>query len=127
MFNRNIASPSRLVVGCLLAAAVVFTGNLSADERSGEPLLLAAVSDGFNPEQAFMATCNACHSTGAGGAPKMNDAEAWKMRMEKGMDAVMTNVINGLNAMPAKGLCFNCTDDDLKAVVEYMFAKSQGQ
>ena len=47
--------------------------------------------------------------------------------MDKGMEAVMANVINGVNAMPAKGLCFNCTDDDLQAIVQYMYDSSQGQ
>ena len=32
--------------------------------------------------------------------------------MEKGMDAVMNNVINGVNAMPAKGMCMNCSEAD---------------
>jgi cytochrome c5 len=26
--------------------------------------------------------------------------------------------------MPAKGLCFDCTDDDLRAIVEYMIDSS---
>jgi cytochrome c5 len=36
------------------------------------------------------------------------------------MDVVMANVINGLNAMPARGLCVSCSDDDLKSLVDYM-------
>ena len=27
---------------------------------------------------------------------------------------------NGLNAMPPKGMCFDCTDDEYKALIEYM-------
>jgi len=37
---------------------------------------------------------------------------------------VVANSINGVNTMPAKGLCFDCTDDDLRALVEYMIAAS---
>ena len=44
---------------------------------------------------------------------------------EKGLDAVVTNAINGLNAMPPKGMCFDCTDADLRAIVEYMIASSE--
>ena len=44
--------------------------------------------------------------------------------MEKGLDAVVANAINGINTMPAKGLCFDCTDDDLRAIVEYMIDSS---
>jgi len=40
--------------------------------------------------------------------------------MAKGMDAVMVNVMNGINAMPAKGLCMTCSEDDLLSLVNYM-------
>ena len=43
--------------------------------------------------------------------------------MEKGMDAVMANVITGINAMPPKGLCMSCSDDDLMALVNYMVSQ----
>jgi len=43
--------------------------------------------------------------------------------MEKGMDAIMVNVMNGINAMPAKGLCMTCSADDLQEIVNYMVAK----
>ena len=45
----------------------------------------------------------------AAGAPILGDIEAWDSRMKKGMDAVMNNVINGVNAMPAKGMCMDCS------------------
>jgi len=125
VLNRNSVSRLQLVKAGLLAAALLVSGSINADNQNAAPLQLAAVSPGFNVEATFAATCAACHNAGVANAPKMNDAAAWNTRMEKGMDAVMVNVTNGLNAMPAKGLCFNCTDDDLKAVVEFMYAKSQ--
>ena len=36
----------------------------------------------------------------------------------------LQNAINGINTMPAKGLCFDCTDEDLRAIVEYMIESS---
>jgi cytochrome c5 len=36
------------------------------------------------------------------------------------MEAVMANAINGINAMPAKGMCMDCSDDNLVSLVEYM-------
>lgn len=109
----------------LIAATTVATVNF-ADEGQ-QPIQLAAVSEGFNAETSYMASCFACHSTGAAGAPKVGagNADVWTARLEKGMDAVVANAINGLNTMPAKGLCFTCTDDDLRALVEYMIESSQ--
>jgi len=85
-----------------------------------EVAAVAAEVAAFDVESTYQMSCFACHGTGAAGAPILGDAEAWAPRMEKGMDAVMLNVVNGVNAMPPKGLCFTCTDDDLAAIVAYM-------
>ncbi|PCJ27813.1 MAG: cytochrome c5 family protein [SAR86 cluster bacterium] len=106
-------------------SAALFASTISADNGQQE-LQLAQLSDGFNAETTYMASCFACHSTGAANAPKVGEgnADAWAPRLEKGMDAVVQNAINGLGAMPPKGLCFTCTDDDLRAVVQYMVDSS---
>ena len=82
----------------------------------------AAVSD-FDAAGVYQMNCFACHGTGAAGAPMLGDSEAWDARMEKGMEAVMANAINGIGAMPARGICMSCSDDDLQQVVEYMLAQ----
>ena len=76
-------------------------------------------------EQIYQTNCLACHQTGAAGAPKTGDAAAWAPRIAKGMDTLVSNAINGLNAMPPKGLCMACSDDDLRGVVEYIVEQSQ--
>ena len=110
----------------LLALAASFVATISAD-NSQQQLQLAQLTDGFDVEATYMMSCFACHSTGAAGAPKVGDgnSDAWGPRMEKGMDAVVANAINGLNSMPAKGLCFTCTDEDLAALVVYMVSSSE--
>jgi cytochrome c5 len=112
-------------VGLFVLVASIATA-ISAD-NSQQQVQLAQLTDGFDAEATYMMSCFACHSTGAAGAPKVGDgnAEAWAPRMEKGMDAVVANAINGLNTMPPKGLCFTCTDEDLAALVEYMVSSSQ--
>jgi cytochrome c5 len=40
------------------------------------------------------------------------------------MDVLLTNATNGINAMPPKGTCAACSDDELKAAVEYMLSQS---
>jgi len=84
---------------------------------------VAAVDSDFDVEAQYQMSCFACHATGAAGAPLLGDAEAWNTRLEKGMDAVMANVVNGVNAMPAKGLCMDCSDDNLRALVDYMVSQ----
>ncbi len=106
--------------------ATAFAATAFADD-SAQSIQVAQLSDGFNAETTYMASCFACHSTGAAGAPKVGagNAAVWETRLEKGLDTVVANAINGINTMPAKGLCFTCTDADLRAVVEYMIASSK--
>ena len=110
----------------LLVMVASFVTANSAD-NSQQQVQLAQLTDGFDVEATYMMSCFACHSTGAAGAPKVGDgnSDAWGPRMEKGMDAVVANAINGLNSMPAKGLCFTCTDEDLAALVVYMVSSSE--
>jgi len=116
---------NKMMKTSLIVVAAMFAAMSTADES--KPLELAQLSDGFDAQAKYMASCFACHSTGAAGAPKVGPGNAgeWEPRLEKGLDAVVANAINGLNTMPAKGLCFDCTDADLRAIVEYMIESSQ--
>jgi cytochrome c5 len=76
---------------------------------------------GSNVESNFNKSCATCHNVGIAGAPKFGDAGAWASRIEKGIDVLYASTINGLPpGMPQKGMCFSCSDDDLRALVDYM-------
>lgn len=70
----------------------------------------------------YSKSCIVCHAAGVAGAPKTGDAAAWAPRLEKGMDALVNSAEKGLNAMPPKGMCLDCSADDYKALIEYMSA-----
>ena len=67
----------------------------------------------------------ACHASGAAGAPKTGDAAAWAPRIDKGMDTLVKHAYEGFNAMPAKGMCSNCSEEEIAAAVEYIVGKSK--
>lgn len=89
--------------------------------------MMEALSDtASSPESIYERSCSTCHDLGIAGAPKMADVAQWAPRLEKGMDTLYDSGIYGLApGMPAKGMCFECSDDDIKAVVDYMVAASQ--
>ncbi|AJR06999.1 cytochrome c5 family protein [Photobacterium gaetbulicola] len=64
--------------------------------------------------------CAACHGTGVMGAPKIGDATDWSARIAKGNDVLADHAINGFNAMPAKGSCMDCSDDEIVAAINHM-------
>ncbi|KEF30203.1 Cytochrome c5 [Marinobacter nitratireducens] len=75
--------------------------------------------------EVYDAVCMACHTTGAAGAPMKGDASAWAPRIDKGLETLFSHALNGFNAMPAKGGCADCPDEEIKAAVEYMVSESQ--
>ncbi len=76
-------------------------------------------------EEVYNTSCGACHASGAAGAPKTGDAGAWAPRIAQGEATLVKHAIEGLNAMPPKGMCMTCSDDEIKAAVEYMVEKSK--
>ncbi|MEH6442763.1 MAG: c-type cytochrome [Oceanospirillaceae bacterium] len=70
-------------------------------------------------EEVYTTKCGLCHAAGVSGAPKFGTAD-WTDRGAKGIDALLATAISGINAMPAKGLCTDCSDDELKGAIEHM-------
>lgn len=68
----------------------------------------------------YDSSCFICHAAGIGGAPKFQNVEEWAPRIAKGQDALWESTINGLNAMPARGTCMDCSDDELRAGMDYI-------
>lgn len=90
-------------------------------EDCGSTAPAAESSDGpRSGEEVYEAACTSCHGSGVAGAPVTGDADAWSSRVDKGMETLIDHAINGFNAMPAKGGCGGCSDEEVQAAVEYM-------
>ena len=93
---------------------------LEGQDCGSTPIVLASVQS-VSVEENYNKSCATCHIAGVAGAPKLGDLPAWEPRVAKGMETLYNSVINGLPpAMPAKGMCFSCSDDDLRDLVDYM-------
>lgn len=98
---------------------------LVGEECAAAPVAAASNDGPRSGEQVYSTKCFSCHATGAAGAPKLGDAAAWAPRIAQGTDTLYTHAIGGLNGMPAKGLCMDCSDDEIKAAVDHMVAGSK--
>ncbi len=99
-------------------------------------LVLVACSDTEQPtargegvshpgESTYRKFCIACHQLGISGAPKLGDAEVWQERTAQGFDAMFARTLEGIPpAMPPKGGCVQCTENELRASIEYMLDQS---
>lgn len=97
---------------------------MAGDDCAGA-MKVAAASGPRSGQAVYDTKCATCHATGAANAPKLGDVAAWAPRVTKGMSVLYTSAISGFNGMPAKGLCFDCSDDELKAAVDYMAENSK--
>lgn len=70
--------------------------------------------------------CQGCHTTGAGGAPKLGDQAGWAPFIQAGITTMYQNAIAGIDGMPAKGTCSTCTNAEIQAAVDYIVGKSKG-
>ncbi len=64
--------------------------------------------------------CAGCHTTGLHGAPKYGDTLRWNTAIKKGQAKLYLNTIHGIGAMPAKGTCLACNDEDIQQAVDYI-------
>ena len=94
----------------------------SAHMAGAEAESADAGSDGARSGEAvYNSACVACHGSGVLGAPKLQVAADWQPRIdERSLDGLLKNAINGYNAMPPKGTCGDCSDDEIKAAIDYM-------
>lgn len=85
----------------------------------------AAKSAAPDGKAVYGGACQACHTAGLAGAPKLGDKAAWAPRLGGGVAALTASAIKGKNAMPAKGGNPSLSDADIKAAVEYMVAQAK--
>jgi len=83
---------------------------------------VGGAGSGNTPDQVIAKHCNACHGTGLLNAPKIGDADAWNKRASEqgGLSGLLAKAITGINAMPPKGTCAECSDDELKGAIQKM-------
>ena len=61
-----------------------------------------------------------CYAVGLAGVPKPGDKTSWDKRLKQGADTLLEHVTNGYKAMPPKGGCIKCSQEDLRDTIEQM-------
>ena len=64
--------------------------------------------------------CMTCHDAGVAGAPIKGSEQMAERLASKGLDMLVQNAINGINAMPARGGNPSLTDEQIRVAVEFM-------
>lgn len=97
----------------------------NGDAAVAEEEVAAKVETKVAGQDTYEQYCITCHRDGLAGAPKFHNENDWKPRLSgRTVDDLVASSIKGLNAMPAKGTCVECSEADLKAAIQYMLPKS---
>jgi len=76
-------------------------------------------------QNRYEQTCKMCHETGLAGAPKFGDKAEWAPRIAEGIDVLVKHALEGYKAMPPKGGCMTCDENEIRKTVEYMVSHSK--
>lgn len=72
-------------------------------------------------KQVYEEYCIVCHRDGLINAPKYQNKQDWASRLaQKNKQQLLVSAMKGMNAMPAMGTCYNCTEADMLAAINYM-------
>lgn len=85
------------------------------------------VSESATGASVYNNYCSGCHTSGVGGAPQVGNAKSWDTLAGSGIEKLYTVAINGGGNMPARGTCITCTNDEIRAAVDYMVAFSRSK
>ena len=107
-------TPLHLIALLALAAAVL-------------PSAARAQSTSLSGKEVVDAVCSQCHATGAKGAPKIGDKQAWSKRASRGLSGLTDNALKGIRQMPAHGGSQSLSDMEIKRAVAYMVNHSGGK
>jgi cytochrome c5 len=80
---------------------------------------LARPADAKLAEQ-YERSCATCHATPGSGAPLRADRKAWSAIETTGDEAMLSSVRRGKGAMPPMGLCPDCSDDELRRLIDFL-------
>lgn len=82
--------------------------------------------EGMQIYQHFCSNCHAQKPLINVGAPKIGDATDWGFRLKQGFGIIFKHTDEGLNGMPPRGGCFECSDKQLMlAIIAMLPAQEQ--
>jgi cytochrome c5 len=143
--SSSTLQPMVIIFGLILVVAVVvgmLMATPAAEDAAPPAAQVADVAENIAPVAAVevaaasdvqvaksgaevvKAGCAMCHAAGLMSAPIIGDKAQWEPRIAQGYDMLVSNAINGIRTMPAKGGNPALTDAEVAAAVVEMANQS---
>lgn len=74
-------------------------------------------------KKIFKEFCSCCHGVNPTidiHAPSISNKKFWQAKTKLGIDPLLQVTITGKGAMPARGGCFECSDEQLREVIKWI-------
>jgi cytochrome c5 len=91
------------------------------------PSGLRAQTTELSGKEVVDAVCANCHASGAKGAPRIGDHQAWSKRASRGLSGLTQNALKGIRQMPSHGGNQSLSDLEIKRAITYMVNQSGGK
>lgn len=95
----------------------VFFSTLSLAESHHPEAFIESIkgtkTEGRQIVQHFCSSCHAPNPMIELGAPVIGQKKDWEPRLKRGIASLLEHTEEGVNAMPARGGCFECSDEQL--------------
>lgn len=83
----------------------------------------------YTSNKLFDETCSSCHTGGfkgwMTGAPEIGDWDDWEPYFKEGLPAMVKDINEGTDRHEAKGDCDGCTEEQIKAAIEYIMSETK--
>lgn len=105
----------------IIVVFLVFFAILAAN-----PLLIQDAEN--SGKQLFDETCSSCHTGGfkgwMSGAPEIGDWDDWEPYFKEGLSVMTKHINEGTERHEVKGNCEDCTEQQIKAAIEYIMSET---
>tara|TARA_Y100000588_G_C13801698_1_gene731126 strand:- start:303 stop:683 length:381 start_codon:yes stop_codon:yes gene_type:complete len=112
----------------IIICGLLIAHNICANSHHPQTFLkeiAGSKDEGHKIVQHYCINCHAPKPLIPLGAPRIGYSDDWIPRLKQGIDALFKNTDEGLNAMPARGGCFECTDKQLMLAILSMLPEQQ--
>lgn len=111
---------------CMLAGLSGCRSSIATPQPSDFSVAEAARPSDASLSQKYQRSCLACHGVSGSNAPLARFTPAWDSRLVQGLDTLVQHAREGYKSMPARGYCNDCSDDELRRLIEFMATREEG-
>lgn len=111
------------MVSLFFMAIATSTWSVSHHPQDFLKKIAGSANEGEQIVQHYCANCHAQKPIIQLGAPRIGVEADWSPRLKQSMEFLFKHTDEGFNAMPSRGGCFECTDNQLILAIQAMLPK----